>query len=148
MTTDPFPGACPLAGRWTIERRVRDLRLGHDAAFTGTAEIAPDAGAPGELCWREEGELVSAAHRGPARRVMRITPSGAAWEVLFEDGRPFHPLDLSGGGCDVVHLCGADRYDGAFRIEDPDRVSVRWRVRGPAKDLEITSEYRRTGLSM
>jgi hypothetical protein len=122
---------------------VRDLRLGHDAAFTGTADIHPADGAPGELSWREEGELVSAAHRGPARRAMRIAPAGASWEVLFDDGRPFHPLDLSGGGCDVVHLCGADRYEGAFRMDGPDHLTVRWRVRGPAKDLEIVSDYRR-----
>jgi hypothetical protein len=132
-----------LRGRWSIERQVRDMRLGHDAVFTGEADIAPAPGAPDELDWREEGELISAAHRGPARRAMRIVPHGAAWEVLFEDGRPFHPLDLSDGGCDVVHLCGADRYDGAFRLETPDRLSVRWRVRGPAKDLEIISDYRR-----
>jgi hypothetical protein len=143
---DRPPQHCPLAGRWSIERRVRDMRLGHDAVFAGTADIAPDPDAPGELCWREEGELVSAAHRGPARRVMRIVASGGAWEVLFDDRRPFHPLDLSQGACDVVHLCGADRYEGAFRIEDHGRVSVRWRVRGPTKDLEITSEYRREGL--
>lgn len=144
MATDAARAACPLRGRWSIERQVRDLRMGHDAAFTGTADIAPAPGVPGELAWREEGELVSAAHRGPARRMMRVVPAGAAWEVLFEDGRPFHPLDLGEGRCDVVHLCGADRYDGAFHMVAPDHLTVRWRVRGPAKDLEIVSDYRRT----
>lgn len=118
------------------------MRLGHDAVFTGTADIAPLPGAPDELAWCEEGELVSASHRGPARRAMRVVPAGAAWEVLFEDGRPFHPLDLAQGRCDVVHLCGADRYDGSFHMPAPGRLVVRWRVRGPAKDLEIVSDYR------
>ena len=129
-----------LAGAWRIERAVRDMRDGRDAAFTGLAHIA----ARGDgLTWIEEGRLVTAGHAGPARRTMRIVPDGTGWEVLFEDGRPFHPLDLSGGDCTVVHLCGRDRYDGTYRFAGADTLFVRWRVTGPAKDLDIRSEYRR-----
>lgn len=138
-------GACPLLGLWDIARTVCDMRAGHDAVFTGLARIAPgpESGAPG-IVWHEEGDLVTAGHSGRARRVMRIVPDAGAWLVLFEDGRPFHPLDLSGGRCEVVHLCGADRYEGRFDMPEADAFAVRWRVRGPAKDLEIVSGYRRS----
>jgi hypothetical protein len=43
----------------------------------------------------------------------------------------------------VEHLCGEDRYDGEYRLLDPDTLLVRWRVTGPAKDLEIETTYRR-----
>lgn len=131
-----------LAGAWRIDRTVRDLKGGHDAAFRGHAHIVPDGDG---LAWAEEGRLVTADHAGRARRAMRIVPAGAGWEVLFEDGRPFHPLDLTGGDCTVVHLCGRDRYDGTYRLAGPDRLLVRWHVTGPAKDLDIRSEYRRDG---
>ena len=145
MPTPPIAQrpACPLEGRWAIDRRVRGLRGGRDATFTGTAEIGPDADASGSLAWREEGLLQSAAHTGRATRVLRIVPAGEAWEVLFEDGRPFHPLDLRTGRCDVVHLCGADHYAGTVRVDGTDALEVRWRVTGPAKEMEIVSAYRR-----
>ena len=145
MSGDPPPAADPvraLAGAWSIERVVRDLAHGRDAAFSGLARIAPDDGGDG-LTWAEEGRLVTEGHAGPARRTLRIVPAGGGWEVLFEDGRPFHPLDLDGGDCTVVHLCGRDRYDGTYRMAGDDTLFVRWRVTGPAKDLDIRSEYRR-----
>lgn len=147
MSGDTPPAADPvraLAGAWSIERAVRDLADGHDAAFSGLAHIDPDGQGDG-LIWAEEGRLVTAGHAGRARRTMLIVPAGGGWEVLFEDGRPFHPLDLAGGDCTVVHLCGRDRYDGNYRIAGADTLLVHWRVTGPAKDLDIRSEYRRRG---
>ena len=141
--TDDPPSACPLVGRWRIARSVRDHRRGENATFAGWATIGADPAASGQLLWHEEGELVSGAHRGAAHRTMRIVPAGDAWEVRFADGRPFHSLDLAGGACTVVHLCSPDRYDGAFILRTADDLTVRWRVHGPAKDLEIVSDYRR-----
>lgn len=144
MSGETPPVADPvraLAGAWSIERVVRDLADGRDAAFSGLARIVSDGDG---LTWTEEGHLVTAGHAGRARRAMRIVPAGdGGWEVLFEDGRPFHPLDLTGGDCTVVHPCGRDRYDGNYRMDGADLLLVRWRVTGPAKNLDIRSEYRR-----
>jgi hypothetical protein len=63
--------------------------------------------------------------------------------VAFADGRPFHALDLTDGACAVEHVCGEDRYEGEYRLSDAGTLAVRWRVTGPAKDLEITTTYRR-----
>jgi hypothetical protein len=120
-----------LTGRWTIERRVRDLRAGTSGRFAGIATITPDGR------WVEEGTLDFGPYHGPARRELRIVGS----EVRFADGRPFHPLDLT--GAPVEHLCGDDRYAGEYRLVAPDRFDTRWRITGPTKDQRIDTSYRR-----
>jgi hypothetical protein len=124
--------AAELAGRWAIERRVRDLRAGMSGRFTGVATIAPDGR------WVEEGTLDFGPYRGPARRELRIVGG----EVRFADGRPFHPLDLTGRP--VEHLCGDDRYTGRFHVRGPDAFDVAWEVTGPHTHQRIESAYRRT----
>jgi hypothetical protein len=123
--------AAELTGRWTVERRVRDLRAGTCGRFHGTATITPDGR------WVEEGTLEYGAYRGPARRELRIVDG----EVRFADGRPFHRLDLS--GAPVEHLCGDDRYLGRFRLLGPDVLDVVWEVAGPHKHQRIHTAYRR-----
>ena len=120
-----------LTGRWTVERRVLDRLTGTEGRFEGIAEFAPDGG------WSEEGTLAFGAYRGPARRRLRIA-DGMVW---FDDGRPFHPFDLTGP---VKHLCGADRYAGEYRL-DGDVLEVVWNVSGPGKDQRIESVYVRIG---
>jgi hypothetical protein len=127
-----------LAGRWTVERT---LRWGdEEGAFAGVAEFRPD----GEgLVWDEEGRLRWQRYDGQARRRLLVVPAGEGWEVRFDDGRLFHPLDLRSGEDDAVHPCGEDRYEGEYRVLGDDELLVRWRVVGPAKDQEILSRYRR-----
>jgi hypothetical protein len=127
-----------LTGRWTVERRLRDRRSGQSGEFIGSAAFEP---AGDGLRWTEQGRVRFAGHEGPAGRRLAIVPAGGGWLVQFEDGRPFHRLDLEGGP--VEHLCGADRYVGAYRLRDADTLDVRWRVTGPRKDLEIETTYRR-----
>jgi hypothetical protein len=124
--------AAELTGRWTVERRVRDLLTGASGRFDGVATITPDGR------WVEEGTLEFGAYRGPARRELRI----AGGEVRFADGRPFHPLDLTGRP--VEHLCGEDRYTGEYRLRGPDALEIAWDVTGPRKRQRIESSYRRT----
>jgi hypothetical protein len=123
--------ATKLTGTWTIERRVRDLRTGVSGRFHGIATITLDGH------WVEEGALDFGAYHGPARRELRIVDG----EVRFADGRPFHPLDLT--GAPVEHLCGEDRYRGRFRLLDPDALDVVWEVTGPHKHQRIETSYRR-----
>jgi hypothetical protein len=120
-----------LVGRWTVERVVRDERSGTTGRFHGAATFAADGR------WVEEGTLEFGAFRGPARRELRIV----AGAVEFADGRPFHPLDLSGRP--VEHLCGEDTYTGVYRLVTPDRLEVSWRVTGPGKAQRIDTSYTR-----
>jgi hypothetical protein len=126
------PARAELTGRWTIERRVRDLQAGASGRFQGIATITPDGR------WVEEGVLELGPYRGPARRELRIVGD----EVQFADGRPFHPLDLS--GAPVEHVCGDDRYVGRFRRLSADALDVVWEVTGPHKQQRIDTSYRRT----
>jgi hypothetical protein len=127
-----------LAGRWTVERRLLDRRSGQSGDFTGIAEFEPD---DARLRWTERGRIRFGGHQGPAGRALVITPAAGGWLVEFEDGRPFHRLDLDGRP--VEHRCGADRYTGVYRLRDRATLDVRWRVTGPRKDLAISATYRR-----
>jgi Family of unknown function (DUF6314) len=122
-----------LVGRWTVRRRLTDLESGVEGGFVGSAEFAADG------TWTETGRLRLGAYDGEARRVLRIV-DGA---VEFEDGRPFHRLDLSGGACAVEHLCGDDRYAGEYAVLGPDELRVVWFVTGPRKRQQIETGYRR-----
>ncbi|GAB2787013.1 hypothetical protein GCM10027073_19350 [Streptomyces chlorus] len=58
-------------------------------------------------------------------------------------------LDRSGLGeqrrLAADHPCSADLYRGEFTVRDEDRWRTVWRVRGPAKDLELDTGYVRAG---
>jgi hypothetical protein len=139
-----------LPGVWAIERDVHDRLSGQDGTYTGEATFALDG--PG-LSWVERGTLTMGGHVGRATRTMAVVPVGTgaaysggpepAWEVRFDDGRPFHPLDLSSGSCPVDHPCGEDHYAGWVRVERPDLLVVSWRVVGPRKDHTIVTRYSR-----
>ena len=125
-----------LAGRWSVSRTVN----GDDGAFTGTAAFAPDGTC---LRWDETGELRLGDYHGAARRSMTIHPAAGGWEVRFDDGRPFHPLSLDDGHCDVEHLCGPDVYTGRFEVHADAAFTVRWHVVGPDRDDTILTRYAR-----
>lgn len=138
-----YPVADPIAfltGSWTVAREVHDDHSGLDGAFTGVARFVPEGDG---LVWIETGRLRLGSHEGEASRTLRIVPEGDGWAVRFEDGRPFHPLDLRSGVSVVDHPCGEDHYVGGLRAESRDAVEIRWRVSGPTKDQTIVSRYTR-----
>ncbi|MGV9250345.1 DUF6314 family protein [Streptomyces sp. NPDC003697] len=99
------------------------------------------------LVSRESGTFVWRGVRRPAERTLlflRAGPPGTA-EVRFADGRPFHDLDLRSGRHVADHPCAADLYRGEFTVRDRDHWRTVWRVRGPAKDLVLTTDYAREG---
>jgi hypothetical protein len=125
-----------LIGEWSIERDIDDGR----GAFDGTATFTeqPD----GAVRWSEDGTMRLDAFTGPVTRVLFLHPA-APWEVRFDDGNLFHPLDLSEGRCEVEHLCGPDVYRGLYEPVSSDEFLVRWAVTGPGRDDTIVSRYRR-----
>jgi hypothetical protein len=125
-----------LAGDWSVER---DINAGR-GAFAGTATFTeqPD----GTLRWSEDGTMRLDAFTGPATRVLVVHPA-TPWEVRFDDGNPFHPLDLAEGACTVEHLCGPDIYRGVYDPISADELVVRWAISGPGRDDTIVSRYQR-----
>ncbi|MFI8086911.1 DUF6314 family protein [Streptomyces sp. NPDC086080] len=133
-----------LSGRWRAERAVRDLTGGDTGRFTGTVAFGPLDG--GGLLHEESGDFTWRGVTRPAERTLRFLPGpGGTADVRFADGRPFHGLDLTTGRYTAVHPCAADLYRGEFTVRDADHWRTVWRVRGPAKDLELTTRYARVG---
>ncbi|GGX37903.1 DUF6314 family protein [Streptomyces chartreusis] len=156
----PVPDALAyLAGGWRAERSVRDLASGDEGEFSGTTVFEPmEDGEPPRglsqeapqglsrgLLHRESGTFVWRGVPRPAERTLRFLPgsSPGAVDVRFADGRPFHDLDLSSGRHVADHPCSADLYRGEFTVRDADHWRSVWRVRGPAKDLVLTTDYAR-----
>ncbi|MFD7436996.1 DUF6314 family protein [Streptomyces sp. NPDC059861] len=134
-----------LAGHWQVRRSVRDLASGDEGHFDGTTAFGPLEG--GGLLHEEAGTFVWRGVARPAERTLRYLPGarhGTA-DVRFADGRPFHDLDLTTGSYVADHPCSADLYRGEFTVRDGDRWRSVWRVRGPAKDLVLTTDYTRVG---
>ncbi|WP_320670238.1 DUF6314 family protein [Patulibacter defluvii] len=129
-----------LLGRWRLERTIEDRRRDERGEVSGTAEFVRDGDA---IAWRERATVRLGGYAGDATRTLAIVPDGDAWLVRFDDGRPFHPLDLRSGACVVDHPCRADRYGGRLWVPDGDALAVDWRVTGPEKDQRIRSRYRR-----
>ncbi|MET7680807.1 DUF6314 family protein [Streptomyces sp. NPDC005423] len=133
-----------LAGRWRVERVVRDLAGGHEGHFAGVTAFSPlERG----LLHSESGTFTWQGVARPAERTLRFLPGRAPGtaDVRFADGRPFHELDLSSGRYLADHPCSADLYRGEFTVLDADRWRTVWRVGGPAKDLLLVTDYAREG---
>ncbi|MGC9544462.1 DUF6314 family protein [Streptomyces sp. UG1] len=142
----PVPDALTyLAGTWRAERSVRDLASGEEGRFSGTTVFSPLES--GGLLHQESGRFVWQGVSRPAERTLRFLPGAAPGtvEVRFADGRPFHDLDLTSGRHVADHPCSADLYRGEFTVLDEDHWRTVWRVRGPAKDLVLTTDYAREG---
>jgi Family of unknown function (DUF6314) len=110
--------------------------------LTGTAQFVPrDDG----VLFEERGTMALGAYLGEAirRYVFRFTGVGTAL-VSFEDGRPFHHLELRNGLACVRHDCAPDLYEGRYRLLGPDHWLLSWRITGPRKRQLITSRYRRS----
>jgi hypothetical protein len=112
-----------------------------NAPVSGSADAS--AGSPDRLSWDERGRMRWRGNDLEARRVLELVREAGGWEVRFDDGRPFHPLDLSTGSFAAVHPCGEDHYEGEYRVLGDDLFEVEWRVRGPRKDQRIHTRYRR-----
>ncbi|MCT7354568.1 DUF6314 family protein [Streptomyces sp. 15-116A] len=133
-----------LRGSWRVTRTVRDLASGDEGDFRGTTAFRPSS--EGGLLHEESGTFTWRGVARPAERTLRFLPGpGGTADVRFADGRPFHDLDLTEGRHSADHPCSADLYRGEFTVRDANHWRTVWRVRGPAKDLEITTDYARVG---
>ena len=129
-----------LTGAWEIRRSLEDSRRGQRGTFHGRAVFTPDQ--EGGLAYREEGRLALGRFETLAHQSYRYGfPAPHVAEVSFDDGRPFHALDLSAGQWKAEHLCVADLYRAWFRVEGPERWSVTWTVTGPRKDQRLESLF-------
>jgi hypothetical protein len=125
-------GAQPpeLLGRWRLQRRVADRRLGLSGRVVGELRLECDGS---EIIWRESGLLSWNGAQVPVSRLLRLARDEDGWLVRFADGRPFHRWRP---GQVVEHPCRDDVYRGVVDAS-PSRLRILWDVTGPAKDQRI-----------
>lgn len=132
-----------LEGAWLLARRLYDRRAGTRGTLQGEALFEAEGDG---LVYRENGVLRLRDGAFKASRVYRYGfPAPHRAEIAFDDGSPFHALDLSSGRCAVEHRCGGDTYRGRYHVAGPGEWRVDWQVSGPRKDLFLESRYRRHG---
>lgn len=138
-------GLAEFEGRWRMNRRIAHRRAagqwGQTGLFEGVAVFAPDEAG---LVLDEAGELrlpPGPALQASRRYLWRAQPD--VFEVLFEDGRPFHRI---GRREDVVcawHDCLPDSYEVTYNFSHWPRWRAVWRVTGPRKDYTMITDYSR-----
>ena len=141
VTHLPLPDlASYFVGPWCIVRRIADQHSGATGRFKGSATFTP---IPDGLRYDERGTLVHGSFRGEAKQTFWfvINHLSAVADVRFDDGRPFHTLDLSSGITNVEHDCGSDRYRGRYRLGGRSSWTLVWEVEGPRKQMLIATRY-------
>ncbi|OAE00849.1 DUF6314 family protein [Arthrobacter sp. OY3WO11] len=132
------------AGQWTVQRDLLDRAEGTRGTFSGVVHFVPtdDDG----LAFREEGTMRWPSFTGPASReyLLRTTGSPDTLDVFFPDGSPFHRMSFAPASNLDNHWCDPDSYRVTYVYESGDRFSYTWDVRGPRKDLLLTSHLVRT----
>jgi hypothetical protein len=131
-----------LTGSWLVVRVIHDRRLLSMTAWTGTAVFSPsDDG----VHYVEEGTLeLDGTTLATSRSYIYRPKSARNMDVFFDDGRPFHDLDLSSGEWFPEHFCGDDVYSGEFYVVDDNTLTIIWNVTGPTKDVRIESTLTRS----
>lgn len=157
------PDPTMLLGEWRFTRSIDDRAAGEAMSADGTLTLGVDDGAEptgaqptgaapaaaSRIRWSERGTLRIGGRELEVFRTMFVVRRGDGWFVLFEDGRDFHPWTA---GEQVEHLCGADLYRGRIELDAPPgnagraaprAWTVRWDVRGPAKDYTMVTRLTR-----
>lgn len=129
-----------LTGDWIMTRRIRFRRTAARGSLEGRASIRPDGH---HFVLSEQGLLRFDGHEAMASQRYALTFHGAVVQVHFRDGSLFHEFELRTVGYTATYLCGADQYVGRYRVLDPDVWSLTWCVRGPRKDYDMRTLYRR-----
>ena len=127
-----------LLGEWVLSRTITDRRLHEDSHLVGTLSLRVVD--EDRLRWEER--AVWPRPEGPVdvRRGLWLRRLEGTWQVLFEDGRLFHPWSP---GERVVHDCAPDTYVGTV-TGTTERWAVEWEVSGPRKDYTMVTDLTRT----
>jgi hypothetical protein len=134
-----------LLGTWEVSRSYTDHRSGTASTFQGQAMLVSEAtDGPERARYEETGRLRVGSHQGPAHRSLEYERRPGGTVMLYRPGRqPYVELDLTSGAWDVVHPCGADRYEISTVVRSRDLVQEYWRVQGPEKDYSAVTALRR-----
>lgn len=126
-------------GDWQLDRSVKNA-LGPDMHLTGIAcfEARGDG-----LLLTERGTLRIDGQpkmEGEQRYIWR--QQGQEIATFFADGRAFFQFSPTGQVA-AAHWCSPDQYDVVMDFTRWPAWQAIWSVKGPRKDYEMTSLYRR-----
>ena len=133
-------------GDWQLARIIEDRRNDIEGRLSGTATFTRVG--PLELHYAEEGELVygqQAAMLATRRYIWRSFEGEHAGKIAveFEDGRPFHVIELDRLMPDDDHHCDPDFYHVSYDFTRWPLWESIWRVVGPSKDYRMISRFER-----
>lgn len=131
-------GLKDFAGRWRIERDIRDLRAGQTGRFRGRGVFEPDGPT---LRYSETGEMTLGGRTMAAGQVHVWRQEGPRIRVAFGDGRPFHAFDLGVTAPAARHDCPPDLYRVRYDFGAWPEWRTEWRVTGPRKDYTLLTRY-------
>ncbi|SFQ26414.1 hypothetical protein SAMN05421853_103114 [Roseivivax halotolerans] len=141
----PRPSAGPprhlfdFEGCWRFRRKILDRTLGQLSQGQGSVNLVRD----GEgLIYDEEITLSLPGQKpitGTRRYLWTAHPRGV--EIFFDDGRPFHLMDLSEPQPSDLHDCAPDRYQVIYDLADWPVWGAVWEVRGPRKDYRMDTLF-------
>lgn len=133
-----------LPGYWRLCRWIP----GH-GSFSGHASVS--AGPAGRLTYSESGtlQLLNGKLLQASREyIYALTEGGITvsrpGSAAGELDTLLHELDFcrisDGYVAEHVHECGEDRYEVTFTAQPPDWLRIEYRVRGPQKDYDMSTE--------
>jgi hypothetical protein len=129
-----------LTGDWIMTRSIRFRRTAKRGFLEGRASVSRDGH---HLSLIEQGLLRLDGREAMASQRYALTFHGAMVRVHFRDGSFFHDFELRASGYTTIYHCDPDQYVGRYRVLDPDVWSLTWCVRGPRKDYDMRTLYRR-----
>ena len=125
-----------FAGRWRFRRRIEGLSAAPGQVFDGIAVFSP---VPDGLNYQESGEA------WPDRRAtsLKWRAVGQGVDLCFADGSDFHHLDLSNPVASAWVEADGVRHELSYNFTRwPDWRAI-WRLRDPASDTTMITDYRR-----
>lgn len=123
-------------GSWQMERVIDDARTGQSQRFSGHAVLQ-------EGVFREVGVLHLDTGPLAASRQYLWSGTGQGLHIAFDDGRPFHDVDLSQSQPQATHHCDPDLYRVAYDFRAWPDWQATWAVTGPRKDYKMITCYRK-----
>jgi hypothetical protein len=125
---------------WVISRYISDHTQDAKLMFAGRCEVSDG--------WYEEtGQMVlpdGQALLSTRRYRWDATLEGV--DVHFDDGRFFHRIDLVHSAPQDRHFCDLDDYAVSYKFTQWPIWTSLWKVKGPRKDYEMHSSYRKLTL--
>ena len=125
---------------WAISRQIIDHTQDAKLTFIGRCEVS-------DGWYQETGQMV--LPDGQSLSSTRRYRWGATLEgvdVHFDDGRFFHRIDLAHASAQARHFCDPDDYEVSYEFTQWPVWTSLWKVKGPRKDYEMDSSYRKLTL--